>query len=130
MSILTNLTAIKIRATYTPQGVGYLDDVALESAHRGAAGAPATWVERCDCPQGYVGHFCESCAPGFRHSPALGGPFMKCIPCDCNKHADICESETGRCICQHNTAGDNCELCARGYYGNALEGIFTQDIRY
>lgn len=122
MSILTNLTAIKIRATYTPQGVGYLDDVALESAHRGAAGAPATWVERCDCPQGYVGHFCESCAPGFRHSPALGGPFMKCIPCDCNKHADICESETGRCICQHNTAGDNCELCARGYYGNALEG--------
>ncbi|GLV33913.1 Laminin B2 [Carabus blaptoides fortunei] len=122
MSILTNLTAIKIRATYTPHGVGFLDDVQLESANRVSAGAPATWVERCTCPQGYVGQFCESCAPGYRHSPALGGPFMPCIPCDCNKHSDICESETGRCICQHNTAGDNCELCARGFYGNALEG--------
>ncbi|KAJ3635456.1 hypothetical protein MTP99_008363 [Tenebrio molitor] len=122
MSILSNLTAIRIRATYAPRGTGYLDDVRLETASQGVAGRPALWVEQCACPAGYVGQFCESCEPGFRHSPSLGGPFMPCIPCDCNKHADICESETGRCICQHNTAGDNCELCARGYYGNALGG--------
>lgn len=121
ISILTNLTAIKIRGTYGPHGQGYVDDVKLETAAQ-VAGLPAMWVEQCECPVGYVGQFCESCAPGFRHSPAQGSPFMPCIPCDCNKHADICDSESGKCICHHNTAGDNCELCARGYYGNALGG--------
>ncbi|XP_018318768.1 laminin subunit gamma-1 isoform X2 [Agrilus planipennis] len=122
MSVLSNLTAIRIKGTYTSGGVGFLDDVKLETASRGVAGRPALWVEMCQCPDGYVGQFCESCAPGYRHSPSHGGPFSPCIPCDCNKHADICDSETGLCICQHNTAGDNCDRCARGYYGNALTG--------
>ncbi|KAJ8934790.1 hypothetical protein NQ318_023168, partial [Aromia moschata] len=121
-SVFTNLTAIKIKGTYTPQGMGYLDDVKLESAIRGFPAEPALWVESCDCPPGYIGQFCESCAPGYRHSPGLGGPFMPCVPCDCNGHADICDYETGRCFCQHRTTGENCELCAKGYYGNALEG--------
>lgn len=122
MSILSNLTAIKIRASYALQGEAILDDVELETAHRGAPGRPATWIEHCTCPEGYLGQFCESCAPGFRHSPSGGGPFMPCIPCDCNKHAEICDAETGRCICQHNTTGETCDQCARGYYGNALGG--------
>ncbi|XP_046998702.1 laminin subunit gamma-1 isoform X2 [Schistocerca americana] len=122
ISVLANLTAIYIRGTYTPEGVGFLDDVRLETAHRGAAGEPARWIESCRCLAGYVGQFCESCEPGFRHEPANGGPFAPCVPCNCNGHADICDAETGRCICQHNTAGDNCDRCARGYYGNALQG--------
>ncbi|XP_076658555.1 laminin subunit gamma-1 isoform X1 [Halictus rubicundus] len=122
MSILSNLTAIKIRGTYTHQGRGFLDDVKLETAHRGAVGEPADWVEHCQCPHGYVGQFCESCAPGFHHDPPNGGPFALCVPCNCNGHADICEAETGQCICQHNTAGSNCELCRRGYYGHPLKG--------
>ncbi|XP_030761845.1 laminin subunit gamma-1-like isoform X2 [Sitophilus oryzae] len=122
ISLLTNLTAIKIKGTFAPRGVGFLDDVKLETASRGIAGKQALWIELCDCPTGYVGQFCESCAPGYRHSPAHGGPFTNCIPCDCNNHASICDSETGRCICQHNTTGENCEFCRRGYYGNALAG--------
>lgn len=122
ISVLANLTAIRIRGTYTPRGAGYLDDVKLETARRGGSGSPANWIERCNCPEGYVGQFCESCAPGFRHEPANGGPFARCVPCNCNGHADICDAESGRCICQHNTAGDNCERCARGFYGNALQG--------
>lgn len=122
ISILSNLTAIKIRGTYSTIGEAFLDDVELQTANRGTAGRPATWIEQCTCPEGYLGQFCESCAPGYRHSPARGGPFMPCIPCDCNKHAEICDSETGRCICQHNTAGDTCDQCAKGFYGNALSG--------
>lgn len=125
ISILSNLTAIKIRGTYTHQGRGFLDDVRLETAHRGAAGEPADWIEHCQCPTGYVGQFCESCAPGYHHDPPNGGPFALCVPCNCNGHADICEAETGQCICQHNTAGSNCELCARGFYGHPLRGTIN-----
>uniref|UniRef100_A0A8D9B170 Laminin subunit gamma-1 n=1 Tax=Cacopsylla melanoneura TaxID=428564 RepID=A0A8D9B170_9HEMI len=122
ISVLANLTAIKIRATYAQNGVGFLDDVKLETARRGAAGSPAQWIESCNCSTGYVGQFCESCAPGYRHEPTSGGPFSPCVPCNCNGHADICDAETGRCICQDNTGGDNCERCARGYYGDSLLG--------
>ncbi|GLH05167.1 Netrin-A [Gryllus bimaculatus] len=122
MSVLANLTAIRIRGTYASEGVGFLDNVKLATARRGAPGRPAHWIENCNCPQGYVGQFCESCAPGYRHEPSNGGPFAPCVRCNCNGHADICDAETGRCICQHNTAGDNCDRCAKGYYGNALHG--------
>ncbi|XP_065226711.1 laminin subunit gamma-1 [Planococcus citri] len=122
ITLLSNLTAIKIKGTYTPQGVGFLDDVSLESARRGAAGTPAPWVETCTCPENYVGQFCESCAPGTRHEIISGGAFSTCVPCNCNEHAKICDADTGRCICEHNTAGENCDRCARGFYGNALAG--------
>lgn len=123
MSILTNVTALKIKASYSPQDVTFLDDITLETASRGIASSqPAYWVEQCKCPDGYVGQFCESCATGFKHSKSFSGPFIPCVPCDCNKHTDECDSDTGKCRCQHNTAGDNCEVCARGFYGNALGG--------
>ncbi|CAH1999429.1 unnamed protein product [Acanthoscelides obtectus] len=122
ISVLSDLKAIKIKGTYTPEGTGFLSRVKLETAIRGLSGEPALWMEICDCPTGYVGQFCESCAPGFKHSPALGGSFMPCVPCDCNNHSSFCDSETGRCKCDHNTTGDNCEICDRGFYGNALAG--------
>lgn len=122
MTLLSNLTAIKIKGTYTPQGVGFLDDVSLESARGGAAGTPAPWIETCTCPESYVGQFCESCAPGSRHEVISGGAFSTCVPCNCNDHAKMCDADTGRCICEHNTAGENCDKCARGFYGNALAG--------
>ena len=144
MAILSNLTAIHIHAVYPQSSViTYLDDVQLETAQRTGSLSTdqlsATWIERCNCPKGYVGQFCESCAPGFRHvSDAIQATslalthkrasksFETCVPCVCNGHADICDSETGQCICQHNTMGENCDQCARGYYGNARLGDFLE----
>ncbi|PIC18996.1 hypothetical protein B9Z55_024693 [Caenorhabditis nigoni] len=125
IGILSNITAIKIRGTYSYKDIGYLSNV-----HLGSAGlAPsesnpkqATWIEHCECLPGFVGQFCESCEPGFRRETKFGGPFNRCIKCDCHNHSNSCEAESGSCICEHNTAGDTCERCARGYYGDALQG--------
>ncbi|KPJ00552.1 Laminin subunit gamma-1 [Papilio xuthus] len=124
MSILQNLTAIKIRGTYNKGGEGYMMSFKLDTANIGRekGSAPANWVEKCSCPKAYVGDYCEECAPGFKHEPANGGPYSTCIPCDCNGHAHICDTATGFCICKHNTTGSNCELCAKGFYGNAIAG--------
>ncbi|ELU03955.1 hypothetical protein CAPTEDRAFT_62597, partial [Capitella teleta] len=120
--ILSNLTALKIRGSFTTQGFGFLDSVKLESGQRGWGSLSLSSVEQCTCPDGYVGQFCESCAPGFFRETEDGGPFSRCIPCDCNGHSDACDINTGRCICQHNTQGDHCEQCASGYYGYAMGG--------
>ncbi|KAH3798034.1 laminin subunit gamma-1-like [Dreissena polymorpha] len=124
ISILANITAIKIRGTYNNEGVGFIDDIQLDTARRGFNGeAEAKWVESCTCPEGYIGQFCESCAPGYKRDPAFGGPFASCVPCECNGHSEQCDPRSGRCICNHNTEGDQCQLCAEGYYGDARKGM-------
>jgi laminin gamma 1 len=82
--LLSNVTALKIRGTYSPNGFGFLDNVKLQSAREGSGGTLATNIEQCSCPEGYVGQFCESCAPGYRRDPPGGGPMARCIPCNCN----------------------------------------------
>ena len=99
ISVLANLTAIKIRATYTRDGTGYIDDVRLDTAKQMSGGSRATGVEMCTCPEGYIGQFCESCAPGYRHNPPGGGSFSECIPCNCNGHTNQCDDESGKEYC-------------------------------
>lgn len=67
----------------------------LGTAHHSPSGNEATWIEMCTCPEGYVGQFCESCGPGYRHDPPGGGKFARCVPCNCNGHAEYCDPETG-----------------------------------
>ena len=95
MAILANITAIRIRGIYVPDGTGFLDEVRLGTAEQGGSGAPANWIERCNCPAGYQGQFCERCQQGYHHN--RGGPFARCSPCSCNAHADICDPESGNC---------------------------------
>uniref|UniRef100_A0A668A017 Laminin subunit gamma-1 n=1 Tax=Myripristis murdjan TaxID=586833 RepID=A0A668A017_9TELE len=119
--LLHNLTAIKIRGTYSERSAGYLDDVSLVTARRGP-GAPARWVEQCTCPQGYQGQHCEQCTLGYRRSRPELGAFSPCEPCNCNGHSETCHPATGACDCQHNTAGLSCERCQDGFYGDSTQG--------
>ncbi|XP_037541645.1 laminin subunit alpha-4 [Nematolebias whitei] len=80
---------------------------------------------RCKCKEGYAGHICERCAPGYYGNPmAIGG---SCKRCDCNGNTDPnlifneCHNITGHCQhCWGNTAGANCERCAPNFYGDAI----------
>uniref|UniRef100_A0A8C5QNT2 Laminin subunit gamma 1 n=1 Tax=Leptobrachium leishanense TaxID=445787 RepID=A0A8C5QNT2_9ANUR len=119
--MLQNLTAIKIRGTYSERSAGFLEDVNLVTARVGV-GHSASWVESCTCPVGYVGQFCERCAPGYRRENPLLGPYSPCVLCTCNGHSESCDPESGACRCEHNTAGPNCERCSEGYYGDSTAG--------
>uniref|UniRef100_A0A9J8BF91 Laminin, gamma 1 n=1 Tax=Cyprinus carpio carpio TaxID=630221 RepID=A0A9J8BF91_CYPCA len=119
--LLHNLTSVMIRGTYSAKSAGYLDSVSLVTAHRGS-GTPARWVERCTCPQGYVGQHCGQCDLGYRRSQPELGSFSSCEPCNCNGHSDTCDPVTGFCNCQHYTAGKSCERCKDGFYGDPMVG--------
>ncbi|XP_027875481.1 laminin subunit gamma-1 [Xiphophorus couchianus] len=119
--LLHNLTAIKIRGTYSERSAGYLDNVSLVTARRGS-GVPARWVERCSCPPGYQGQHCEQCTLGYRRAQRELGPFSSCEVCNCHGHSDACHPDTGACDCQDNTAGLSCERCKDGFYGDATQG--------
>uniref|UniRef100_A0A8C1ST21 Laminin subunit gamma-1-like n=1 Tax=Cyprinus carpio TaxID=7962 RepID=A0A8C1ST21_CYPCA len=114
--LLYNLTSVMIRGTYSTR-----NNVSLVTARRGP-GTPARWVEKCTCPQGYLGQHCEQCDLGYRRSQPELGLFSSCEPCICNGHSDTCDSVTGMCNCQHNTTGMSCERCKDGFYGDSTVG--------
>ena len=63
-------------------------------------------IENCSCPVEYKGQFCEQCTNGYTRVTPKGGPYVTCVPCECNGHSDKCDTETGVCLdCQHNTTG-------------------------
>nr|XP_046265365.1 laminin subunit gamma-2 [Scatophagus argus] len=110
-TLLQNLTAIKIRATFGENGRGYLDNVQLVSAQRGD-GVPALWVQTCSCPPGYEGQFCERCSAGFRPKTPEDGAFSPCEPCSCR--GGSCDPHTGDCYSADETTGEL--SCPEGFY--------------
>uniref|UniRef100_A0A8C5PW47 Laminin subunit alpha 2 n=1 Tax=Leptobrachium leishanense TaxID=445787 RepID=A0A8C5PW47_9ANUR len=125
MTVLANVKKLLIRATYSHQleVTHRLSSVTLEVADQSSsAGNPALAVEICQCPHGFSGTSCESCAPGHRriNGTLVGGI---CEPCRCFGHADTCDDFTGKCInCKHNTYGRFCDYCIPGFYGNPRDG--------
>uniref|UniRef100_A0A8C0BDB9 Laminin subunit gamma 2 n=1 Tax=Buteo japonicus TaxID=224669 RepID=A0A8C0BDB9_9AVES len=111
--LLGNLTALWIRATFGEYSTGYIDNVTLVSAQP-IAGVPAPWVERCQCPPGYRGQFCERCAPGYRRDAPSLGPFSICVLCNC-QGGGICDPDTGECYSGDENVG-NSVSCPFGFY--------------
>ncbi len=129
MIALQNIDYIYIKATYDEQLLDTsllnleLDTAVLTNV---SSTEQAVYVEKCTCPEGYLGSSCEECAPGYIRQSAgryLGRCIIPSVPCNCNSHSNECDQRTNYCYnCQHNTEGPNCERCKRGYYGDATYG--------
>ncbi|KAJ0059248.1 hypothetical protein NL108_011282 [Boleophthalmus pectinirostris] len=127
-TLLQNLTAIKIRATFGNNGRGYLDNVTMMSARTGPGTVPAAWVRSCRCPLGLEGPQCERCAAGYRRSEPGRGAFSGCEPCQCPKGS--CDAQTGECLssddtnqgCPSGYSGAGCTECAEGFYRETVRG--------
>ncbi|XP_077478681.1 laminin subunit gamma-3 [Stigmatopora argus] len=121
--LLRNTTALRVSNAGGLNYTSQLCEVTLTSASptTDPTAPPAPWVETCRCPTGFLGQFCERCAPGFTRDVPGGGPFSTCVPCDCHGHG-ICHPESGECTCSDFTVGPSCERCLDGYYGNPLTG--------
>uniref|UniRef100_A0A8C3QAD3 Uncharacterized protein n=1 Tax=Geospiza parvula TaxID=87175 RepID=A0A8C3QAD3_GEOPR len=111
--LLGNLTALWIRATFGEYSTGYIDNVTLVSAQP-VPGVPAPWVERCQCPAGHHGQFCQSCAPGYRRDTPSQGPFSSCVPCNC-QGGGTCDPDTGECYSGDENVGNGAS-CPFGSY--------------
>jgi hypothetical protein len=116
MTVLTNIDAILVRASYcTEMKATYISDISLDTAVEIFTGNPrATQVETCRCPTGYSGTSCETCAPGYyrnvndRSVSILGS----CSPCPCNGNEENCELDWSgqvRCNCNPQFTGSYCQ---------------------
>ncbi|KAG1651176.1 Basement membrane-specific heparan sulfate proteoglycan core protein [Nymphon striatum] len=125
MMVLANVESLLIRASYhTNMEVSFLSQVGMDIAVSSPTdGGIVESVEQCKCPAGYIGSSCEDCSPGYSRDRSAGQFLGRCVRCNCNGHAESCDSATGQCVgCRHNTVGAQCEKCVDGFYGDARGG--------
>ena len=113
MAVLANITAIKIRGTYVPNGAGFLDEVKLESARRGIATGQATWIERFPIFSFNVNIYFESIS-------ATNSIIFQIHDSNYNF--------VFRCVCPDGYKGNFCEECIPGHYHENNGGPFARCI--
>merc|ERR1712136_93446 len=72
------------------------------------------------CAAGFTGDLCQTCDTLSYGDARNGG---NCTDCECNDHAEECNSDSGKCLCDTmGMDGDNCQVCdeKNGYHGNAI----------
>ncbi|XP_033169646.1 basement membrane-specific heparan sulfate proteoglycan core protein isoform X23 [Drosophila mauritiana] len=110
MTVLSDLQHILIRATpKVPTQRTSIGNVILESAvtTRTPGATHASDIELCQCPSGYTGTSCESCAP--LHYRDASGACSMC-PCDAS-NTESCDLVSGgyvECRCKPRWKGDRC----------------------
>lgn len=111
LSVLTNVEHLLIRATpKVPTDSSSISDVTLEVAVEiGQPGAERSIdIEVCQCPAGYTGNSCETCAP--LHYRTENG---QCIACPCQEeNTQSCLlgiSGYVECQCKPHFTGDRCQ---------------------
>ncbi|XP_025416415.1 basement membrane-specific heparan sulfate proteoglycan core protein isoform X4 [Sipha flava] len=154
MMVLSNVENILIRGQYlNEQSEININNIKMDSAQtsNNANGEHTPYVEECQCPPGYSGLSCESCAPGYIRrqqgswlgqcykevleicptgmygDPSRGIPCKHC-PCPLtssgNQFGRSCYLDTDglpTCNCYDGYVGRSCEKCASGYTGNPLQ---------
>jgi len=110
MTVLSNLEHILILATpKIPTERTSISNVILESAvtTRTPGATHASDIELCQCPPGYTGNSCESCAPLY-YRDNNGA----CSPCPCEaSNTESCGLVSGgfvECRCRPRWRGDRC----------------------
>ncbi|XP_039497795.1 basement membrane-specific heparan sulfate proteoglycan core protein isoform X32 [Drosophila santomea] len=110
MTVLSDLQHILIRATpKVPTQSTSIGNVILESAvtTRTPGATHASDIELCQCPAGYSGTSCESCAPLY-YRDASGS----CSLCPCEaSNTESCDLVSGghvECRCKARWKGDRC----------------------
>ncbi|KAF7638707.1 putative effector protein [Meloidogyne graminicola] len=136
--ILSNLSKIRIRATFSQGDVGYLFNFALTSIKENIYGSLSKCIPCecnghssicnpengiCYCKHNTTGNTCERCSNGF-YGDALAKTSKDCKPCNC--------PGGGSCIfiqnqiicteCPEGYSGPRCEFCAEDYFGDPLKG--------
>ncbi|XP_041563042.1 basement membrane-specific heparan sulfate proteoglycan core protein isoform X19 [Drosophila elegans] len=110
MTVLTDLQHILVRATpKVPSTRTSIGNVILESAvtTRTPGATHAVDLELCQCPTGYSGSSCESCAPLYYRDSS--GSCSLC-PCEAS-NTESCDLVSGgyvECRCKPRWKGDRC----------------------
>lgn len=127
LMVLANIDSILIRATQSSDtSTAYLSDVTLDTAVEQYTGrSRASTVEICQCPIGYRGTSCESCAPGYYKDFYYGTstPLGSCLLCPCSNKSSSCEMGPNNrivCHCLEGYSGERCEYeGGRKYFRSA-----------